>query len=225
MTSNQLRLREIEEREWYDRAYVGEMTRHNVVTESNEVYRNQETHRHNLVTEDLSDRSLQESVRHNKATEDIGYAQVGATYANIALGYARMNAEMALGYDQLAESSRHNMANEHVSRYSAENVAAFNRTRAQQAWQSLDLDAKRYNLAVDQFGEAARHNQALESISRSANTRDWIYGGVDAFTKVSREGRGWSDELRGWSRDARDWSADAREWSYFDFNTTRKGRK
>jgi hypothetical protein len=61
----------------------------------------QETKRHNKYTEGYGDRSLNETIRHNVAQENIGYA-------NVALGYAGVGAQ----YANIAEMQRHNEATE-----------------------------------------------------------------------------------------------------------------
>lgn len=133
-----------------------ETVRHNKAGES-------ELKRHNIAGEQYNERALQEQSRHNVAQESIGRSQVGATYANIALGYqqlgetkrsnlARENEtyrsnvarETEMNRSNVAreeETYRHNTQEEYLTRYRDRNDAAYKRGQLEQGEERLTLDA------------------------------------------------------------------------------------
>lgn len=117
-----------------------ESIRHNKATE-------EEAKRHNIVGEQYDVKALNETGRHNRAQEMIGRSQVGASYANITLGY-----------QQLGETERSNLARETETNRS--NVAR-------------ETENTRSNTAREE--ETLRHNRTGEAIDMYRNRSEAQY--------------------------------------------------
>lgn len=87
------------------RSSLDEGIRHNQAVEA-------EAARHNKVGESYNERALKESGRHNLAQEQIGRSQVGASYANINLGYSQLSEQARANVARETENTRSNMARE-----------------------------------------------------------------------------------------------------------------
>lgn len=140
------------------RASLDETSRHNVAGEKQAQLNLEETTRHNKATEEEMRRHnvvgerynvdyLKESGRHNRAQEAIGRLQIGASYANISLGY-----------QQLGETKRANQAREYETNRS--NVAR-------------EEETTRSNIARET--ETNRSNTSQEAISMFRNRSEAQY--------------------------------------------------
>lgn len=158
-----------QENQRHNRAVESETARSNLAREG-------ETARANRMGERISILNLEEKKRSNLASEAIARSNIG------------------LGYSQLAESSRHNLAME------TEQGRA-NRAQEQLKQQSID-DARHANqmrIGIEhaKVTETQRSNKEQErlrqeeiDIRQSGNTRDWIYGGVNAVSDAINIGAG-----------------------------------
>lgn len=126
------------------RSSLDESIRHNQAVE-------QEAARHNKVGESYNERALKESSRHNLAQEQIGRSQVGASYANITLGYSQLDEtnranvarETETNRSNVAretETERHNQKGESIDMYRNRNEAKYKRDLIKQGEQQLKLD-------------------------------------------------------------------------------------
>lgn len=126
------------------RSSLDESIRHNQAVEL-------EAARHNKVGESYNERALKESGRHNLAQEQIGRSQVGASYANITLGYSQLDEtnrsnvarETETNRSNLAresETERHNQKGEAIDMYRNRNEAKYKRDLIRQGDQQLKLD-------------------------------------------------------------------------------------
>lgn len=169
---------------------LAESSRHNLATEEQARASLDETSRHNLAGEGQAQRSLDESVRHNKATEQemqrhnivgeqynakylaetgrhnvaqeaIGRSQVGASFANITLGYQQLGEtqrsnqarEQETNRSNVAketEISRHNKAGEAIDMYRNRNESQYKRDSIRQGDRKLTLDA--WKTGIDGVG-------------------------------------------------------------------------
>lgn len=163
-----------QENQRHNLAVEGETARSNLARESetlrSNLARESETARANRMGEQISLQNLEEKKRSNLASEAI----------------ARSN--IALGYSQLAESSRHNLAMETEQGRS-------NREQERLKQQSIDdtrhANQQRMGIEHAKATETQRSNKAQErlrqeeiDIRQSGNTREWIYGGLDYITEA-----------------------------------------
>lgn len=127
------------------RSSLDESIRHNQAVEL-------EAARHNKVGESYNERALKESSRHNLAQEQIGRSQVGASYANITLGYSQLDEtnranvarETETNRSNLvreSETQRHNEKGEAIDMYRNRNEAKYKRDLIRQGQQQLYLDS------------------------------------------------------------------------------------
>lgn len=72
--------------------------------------------RHNASTEALEFQKQEETRRHNVASEQIGRSQIALGYAQLAETTRHNQASEALGVNQLSETMRHNQMQEIVAR-------------------------------------------------------------------------------------------------------------
>lgn len=133
-----------------------ESIRHNKAGEA-------ELRRHNIVGEQYNERALREQSRHNVAQESIGRSQVGASYANITLGYSQLdetqrsnlaregetNRSNVAREDETnrsnvareEETNRHNTRDEAISMYKARTDAGYKKGLLEQGEKQLKLDS------------------------------------------------------------------------------------
>jgi hypothetical protein len=104
------------------RGSLDESIRHNMATES-------EAARHNKVGESYNERSLRESQRHNIAQEGIGRSQVGASFANISLGYSQLGETSRANIARETENTRSNVAREQENLRHNQSTEAINMYR------------------------------------------------------------------------------------------------
>lgn len=140
MTQNQIRYWELQETKRSNSAKETETNRANVAregethranvaneTETNRsnVAREKETNRHNLATEGIDLGKLEETKRHNVstegetkrhnvATESIDMGKLGETIRHNQAAESLSQAQIGLGYSQLAEAIRSNKRNEQI---------------------------------------------------------------------------------------------------------------
>lgn len=136
------------ETERHNRVAEAEIVRHNVVSEG-EVYRHNvvtegEIQRHNIESEALGRAQLDEVVRHNVRSEALETQR-------IQLGYA----QVSLGYSQLQEARRSNIANEQIRGRANEITNAYNQGL-------LNLRGQEVAISNRAQQENVRHNQAME---------------------------------------------------------------
>lgn len=123
---------------------IGETQRHNVAYEG-------ETARHNLAQEDLSFKSLAENVRHNKAGENIQAAQVGEL--------ARHNvASEGLTGAALEETKRSNLVYEGINQQNADTNAG----QLDRGWTESEISNYQAETAAARAEEDARHHKVEE---------------------------------------------------------------
>lgn len=126
------------------RGNLDESIRHNQAVEK-------EASRHNKVGESYNERALSESRRHNVAQEAIGRSQVGASYANVNLGYSQLaetsRANVARETENTRsniaredENQRHNQATEAANMYRNRNDAGYQRGTLRQGDKKIKLD-------------------------------------------------------------------------------------
>lgn len=126
------------------RSSLDESIRHNQAVET-------EASRHNKVGESYNERVLSESRRHNVSQEAIGRSQVGASFANINLGYSQLaeasRANIARETENTRsniaredENLRHNQATEAANMYRNRNDAYYQRGTLKQGDKRITLD-------------------------------------------------------------------------------------
>lgn len=123
---------------------LDESVRHNQATE-------QEMRRHNIVGEQYNAKYLAETGRHNVAQEAIGRSQVGASFANISLGYQQLGETQRSNQAREAENTRsnvaresenlrHNQAGEAIDMYRNRSESQYKRDVTRQGDRKLTLD-------------------------------------------------------------------------------------
>lgn len=174
-----------------------ELNRHNLATESlnlRDVMTRErslnETYRHNVESESEARRSNlareTELLRHNTANEQIGYAGVAAQYASIAQMRESRAMDVALGYAQLGEQSRHNYSQEREvkrSNFAKEReTTRSNRQRETQLRNQYMLDSR---IRGGQLSETQRHNVESERQVRKSTSGAYWRDITGAFRNVS----------------------------------------
>nr|AMP18943.1 hypothetical protein [Otarine picobirnavirus] len=126
------------------RGNLDESIRHNQAVEA-------EASRHNKVGESYNERALKESQRHNVAQEGISRSQVGASYANINLGYSQLGETTRANIARETENTRSNVAREQENLRHNESTEAINmyRNRADSSYQKNSLKQGDKRLRLD----------------------------------------------------------------------------
>lgn len=143
---------------------LGESARHNKAMEANAANEVAEKVRHNILGDLHSEMSVNEQRRANLAREAeqhrANVASEQLSLSSLAANRQYQQAQIGLGYSQVAETSRANQAREAET------------TRANIAEEALkrysNVETKRSNQARE--SEAQRHNIVSESITRRQNT-------------------------------------------------------
>lgn len=134
------------------RASLDETSRHNLAGE-------QELKRHNIAGEQYNERALQEQSRHNAAQESIGRSQVGATYASIALGYQQLGETQRANLAREAETNRSNVARE--TEMNRSNVAREEETHRHNTQDEYNAKYRARNDAAYQRGQLEQGEERL----------------------------------------------------------------
>lgn len=160
------------------------------------VAREQETHRSNVVTE-------QERERSNRATETLRSQELQFSYANLAEQRRYHSMSIGLGYSQLDETRRSNLAREYETNrsntasefeqrrhnYEVE-VETSTRNRNSEALQQrqmeYDYTYRQNQIAMQdaQLQETKRHNREEESARAEQVTQGWITSVSNAASKA-----------------------------------------
>lgn len=160
MTPDQIsywNLRELERsnkmREFQNQQSLNENKRHNVVSE-------QEINRHNLMSENLTYQSQLETARHNLVSENQNQQMLNETIRTHLANEEIGRQQVSLGYAQLAETKRNNIASlAEQERYHKDSIA-------NQSWYNVNLIANQQNT----LNETKRHNQRVENLTQVSNT-------------------------------------------------------
>lgn len=155
MTQNQISYAKLQEDMRHNQVGETETNRHNVAGE-NENYRHNvttevETNRHNVQTEQTDIGRLNESIRHNKETERQGDA-------NINLGYAN-----------LAENSRHNQATETIQSNAQQADSLYKTAMANIAKARQKTENDKYLAQLDQYERSLnleKNRTSLDGLNR-----------------------------------------------------------
>lgn len=142
--------------ERHNEAVLGETRRSNVAREAIETAKNEESKRHNLEAERINLYSAQESARHNRQTESTESRKVD-------LGYAQLSEQARHNVAQESETQRSNISREVETNRS--NVARETETkRANERREAIDMAnaAKDAVLREQDLLERGRHNRAME---------------------------------------------------------------
>lgn len=206
--------------DWYK---ASESERHNRATERQAANELAENRRHNLKGEYLQDASvrieggkLSESIRHNYQTERL--QQLGETTKlltmqeaarhnrvgeqletrkiDVSEAYNKMS--IGLGYDQLSEAQRHNVATEgitYIQAQAAKEQAAASTSQAKTAQRRQTYDAlgtlsaaytNAYNAQTNRKAQEVSERQGDRSLDLKAydTGANLVYGAVDAVSKI-----------------------------------------
>lgn len=163
--------------EAFNKASLQESSRHNLAVETethrSNVARETETHRANVAYEsEVYRHNLAvetETARSNRANEALKAESNQIGWANVSLGKA-----------QLAEATRHNKAQEGITR--AYNDAMVEQRRIESN-RSLALSEKQQALEREKFEESKRHNLATEGLAEDNFLSNVIYRGLELGSK------------------------------------------
>lgn len=162
---------------------LAERMRNLDVTSALTRYGAEETARHNRALEDLQGRSVQETERANRAKESeinrSNLANESIRRTQNAIDSRRVN----LGFSQLDETIRSNLARELLTSQELAEIARSNVAR--------ETETNRHNVAAEV--ELNRHNVASEDIGERANV-------IDTRNAATREYEAKSGRIQAWAR-------------------------